>query len=48
MKLSEIQGFPTDVAAAIENLDGALSIIEESVSELTSTSLVDAHSNVSI
>ena len=48
MKLSEIEGFPTEVALSVENLDAAISVFEKSVSELVSTSLVDAHSNVNI
>jgi len=46
MKLSEIEGFPTEVALSVENLDAAISVFEKSVSELVSTSLVDAHSNL--
>ena len=48
MKLSDIEGFPTEVAVSVENLDSIISVMEESVSELISTPLVDAHSNVGI
>merc|ERR1712071_519119 len=46
MKLSDIEGFPTEVAVSVENLDSIISVMEESVSELISTPLVDAHSNL--
>ena len=48
MELSNVEGFPTEVATSVHNLDKAISTIEEAVAQLISTPLADAHSKVNI